>query len=896
MKRSFPNVAAIICVFALVTACGGSSGNTTNSDNGASQDNGVGDAFVNFESGQVRPLALSADGTRLYATNTPNATLDIFAVSDNGLAQIQSIPVGLEPVAVATYGNDEVWVVNHLSDSVSVVDVSVEPARVTKTLLVGDEPRDIVFASTNRQLAFITATHRGQNGPDDTPIDPELETSGVGRADLWVFDATNTGASLGGDPLSVTTLFGDSLRALVSSVDGSKIYASVMHSGNQTTAIGENQLAKPGPTTSKDGALQPDTGLIIQFDGDTWRDETASDKDLNGTIYNSLVPFSLPDYDVFELSAQSNPAVLRKISSVGTTLFNMAINPVSGALYVSNTEALNVNRFEGHSTTASTLTGNFAQSRITTINSDSLAVSNLNPHLDHAQPQATASERSLSVAQPVGMVLSDDASTLYVAAFASKKVVAYNSEDLAAGAIENTAANQVALSGGGPTGLVLDRSRKLLYVLTRFNNSISTIDVDAMTETDTVALHNPEPITVKDGREFLYDASNTSGHGDSSCGLCHVFGDTDALAWDLGNPDASVQTNPNAFVNNFLKPDNTAVFHPLKGPMTTQSLRGLANAGPMHWRGDRTGISAENNESLELAAFKDFNVAFPELLGREQPLSAEDIEKFAQFALTIHYPPNPIRALDNSLTASQARGLDTYMNKPTTGEIFTCNDCHTLDPANGHFGTSGHSSVEGSDISQEFKVPHLRNMYQKVGKFGNSGRFSGTEGDFGPQIRGYGFMHDGNMDTLDNFFKGEVFSFATDPQLNETMRQEVVDFVMAFDTNLAPVVGQQITLSSATGPDTDSRLELLMQRALVDTPGPECDLIAKGVVEGKTIGYLLQADDQFMSDTAELLNTSDLRDRALQAGGEITFTCVPPGTGQWMGIDRNLDGTLDGQL
>ena len=30
-------------------------------------------------------------------------------------------------------------------------------------------------------------------------------------------------------------------------------------------------------------------------------------------------------------------------------------------------------------------------------------------------------------------------------------------------------------------------------------------------------------------------------------------------------------------------------FHPLKGPMTTQSLRGMANDGSMHWRGDRTG-------------------------------------------------------------------------------------------------------------------------------------------------------------------------------------------------------------------------------------------------------------------------------------------------------------------
>ena len=31
-----------------------------------------------------------------------------------------------------------------------------------------------------------------------------------------------------------------------------------------------------------------------------------------------------------------------------------------------------------------------------------------------------------------------------------------------------------------------------------------------------------------------------------------------------------------------------ADFHPMKGPFTTQTLRGLRNSGAMHWRGDRS--------------------------------------------------------------------------------------------------------------------------------------------------------------------------------------------------------------------------------------------------------------------------------------------------------------------
>ena len=43
------------------------------------------------------------------------------------------------------------------------------------------------------------------------------------------------------------------------------------------------------------------------------------------------------------------------------------------------------------------------------------------------------------------------------------------------------------------------------------------------------------------------------------------------------------------------------------------SVRG---AGPMHWRGDRTGQSHTPDETLEMQAFEDFNVAFTGLLGR----------------------------------------------------------------------------------------------------------------------------------------------------------------------------------------------------------------------------------------------------------------------------------------
>src|SRR5215831_16023174 len=104
-----------------------------------------------FESGQVRPLA--RDGNYLYAVNTPTGRLEIFKTGTT-LKHVGSVPVGLEPVAVAIHGS-QAWVVNHLSDSVSIVDLSPGPgkARVVRTLLVGDEPRDIVFAGPHASRA-----------------------------------------------------------------------------------------------------------------------------------------------------------------------------------------------------------------------------------------------------------------------------------------------------------------------------------------------------------------------------------------------------------------------------------------------------------------------------------------------------------------------------------------------------------------------------------------------------------------------------------------------------------------------------------------------------------------------------------------------------------------------
>ena len=68
--------------------------------------------------------------------------------------------------------------------------------------------------------------------------------------------------------------------------------------------------------------------------------------DSDGNDRSAFVPFTLPDYDVFEIDAETL-AESRRLSGVGTILFNMVVNPVDGTLYVSNLDSNNHIRFSG---------------------------------------------------------------------------------------------------------------------------------------------------------------------------------------------------------------------------------------------------------------------------------------------------------------------------------------------------------------------------------------------------------------------------------------------------------------------------------------------------------------------------------------------------------------------
>jgi len=940
-------------------------------------------SFVAFESGPVRPLAISPNGAKLFAVNTPDNRLEIYKVEDFGLVSKGSVPVGLEPVAVAARTDTEVWVVNHLSDSISILTLDANGWRVTRTLLVGDEPRDIVFAGTGGNRAFITTAHRGQHRTHSSISgvtgagDPQLTTAGVDRADVWVFDAAALplDTTLGGTPLEIVTMFGDTPRALAVSPDGNTVYAAVFHSGNQTAPASEGLICdgfgsagscsgdgitspnglgsgnipggNPGPAQNSSSEAAPEVGLILKYDNGSgqWRDE-------RGLNFSNAIRFNLPDQDVFTINANTL-AVGTDYPHVGTILFNMVTNPVNGNIYVSNTDANNAVRFEGPGGGGSTVQGNIARSRITVITPGTGDVEprHLNKHIDYGVLPAPAGIKAHSLANPVEMVVSSDGATLYVAAFGSSKVGVIDTADLENDLLWDDAgaefdptvesANYIDVSGGGPSGLVLDESSNRMFVYTRFDNGISIVDTNTGTETGHVNFHNPEPANVIDGRFMLYDALQTSSNGEASCSSCHVFGDFDSLAWDLGNPDDANHHNPQVINLGIGAPgdiNGTGVlteFSSMKGPMTTQTLRGMETSGHMHWRGDRSngffGEDSPNTNDSDLS-FRNFIVAFPGLVGMDIDLSGgpganpafeADVQSFADFMLDVRLPPNPVRALDNSLDTDQQAGRDFYFGDHGGNDCsdglcfpgaegvfgFSCNGCHTLDASQGFFGTGGNASFENEP--QILKIPHLRNLYQKVGMFGvpdNSFTNAGDNAHKGDQVRGTGFLHDGSEDTLFRFFQAVVFNNSPGNNAGfdggDNQRRDVEQFMLAFDTDIAPIVGQQATLDGGNLGIVGGRITLLEQRARANFTSlvlggavKECDLIVSALVAKVRRGWLYQpGTDDYRTDRVAEPAVSRASLEALAGGTaqELTWTCVPPGSGVRVALDRDEDGFLDG--
>ncbi len=869
--------------------------------------------FVNWESPHVHPLDSTPDGKTLLAVNTPDARLEVLSLP--WLTKTQSIPVGLDPVSVRVRNNREAWVVNHISDSISIVDLKREVT--IATLYTDDEPTDVVFAG-NPQRAFVSCSQANT---------------------ILVYDPQNPHL-----PPERINVAGEEPKALTVSKDGSKVFAAVFESGNSSTLVSGGFVGLFGEPPFPQGATDPDNpygglspapndgdqfnpplnpslptpppvGVIVKKDAaGKWRDDNS--KDWSAYISGDkadrsarIEGWDLIDHDLVVIDA--NTLDVSYVDQLMNINMALSINPKTDEISVVGTDATNEVRFEP------VINGVFLRVNMATVDLDKgqVSITDLNPHLNYQQRQIPADQRKQSIGDPRAVVWDNRGEHVYVAGMGSNNIVVMNDKG------QRDTENDVIAVGEGPTGLVFGKgnNKHLLYVLNKFDSSISIVDTWERTEIQRRSLFDPSPQAIKAGRKHLYNTVETSGLGHISCGSCHVDARTDGLAWDLGDPSGSMEAIDHQNLG-FGNPILSAFFeehHPMKGPMTTQTLQDIIGKEPLHWRGDRDSLA-------------HFNPAFEKLQANDRQLDTEEMKEFSDFLATIHFPPNPYRDIDNTLptdmdlsnqyttpllgdagiplpNGNAQRGLELFQ-APNRLAVFdlSCNNCHTMPTGLGTaqvFDGERFSPLMDDDVPRHglvsgdgqsnvtIKIPHLRNLHEKVG----------MEVSNNTSTRGFGFSHDGAVWSLAQILSSQLFLFD-----NIQDQADVIAFLMSFSGSDLPIkdgsdldsppgtlskdshagVGQQITLNSLyLNQDKLSRLRKMIAMADAGKLGL--------VVKNRSRGFAYMGNNLFQSDRASKTLSLKKLLRRISKRNPLTFTLVPKGSEIRMGIDRDSDGIYD---
>jgi YVTN family beta-propeller protein len=794
--------------------------------------------FFHFESPHVHPLELTPGRTRLLAVNTVDARLEVFDVlgSPQHLLHARSVPTGLEPVTVRARGESEAWVVNHVSDSITVVDL--DSGRVKATIRCGDEPCDVVFAGTPPR-AFVTLSQRNEVAV----LDP---------------------ADLAAAPVRIA-IAGEDPRALVT--DGSTVYAAIFECGNDTTIIDASVVGTgvspypgaPNPVPNAPGLpggfsppidpslpQPPETGQIVRKASDgRWRDE-------NGADWSAAVGWDLHGHDLAAIDADT--LAVSYLGGLMTT--PMALAPRGdGTLVAVGTDAHNLVRFEPN------LNGVFLRVEAAVIDpaAGSAGRFDLNPHLDYATRTVAPDQRALGLGDPRGVVVSGDGTRVFVTGMGSSNVAAVSIPDGARLALGQT--------GEGPTGIALDEvDGGRIFTLNRFDGSISVLDAGSLATLATAKYFDPTPQALRDGRPFLYDTHLSSGLGIASCASCHIDARMDQLAWDLGDPAGA------------MKPfDQQCDFggggcedwHPMKGPLVTQTLLGLAGDAPFHWRGDRGSLA-------------EFGHAANTLLSNPEDFTPREMARLEAYLSSISRMPNPNRNLDGSLSTNVDGGNAVIgAGLFATGVLAGGADC-ILCHSNPKGGSAFVLSPALSQQQQNVKVPHLTNLLEKTG-------FDKTSS---ANNRGFGYEHDGAVASVIEFLENPGFDgFAVAD--GAAMRRDVRAFLFSFDEATHASVGAQVTLGGLTPGTVAQRDELV---ALVGAGAG--DLVVRVTSDAGGRSYALIPSKgggatRFQSDVlGESVDLSAL-DGLLGPSTTATYTMLPSGFGL-VALDRDRDGFLDG--
>ena len=597
-----------------------------------------------FVSPHASPIAIS--GGRVFVVNTPSDTVDVINRKTRKI--IARVNVGIDPVSIAVRPDGkEVWVSNHISDSVSVIDN--DPKRPTYLQVIAtiqefdpqtkatrfDEPVGIAFASNDKAYVALSS---------------ENEIAVINVVTREVITRLPITAQ---DPRAIT-------------VRGDRLYVIPFESNNKT------QLS--GGTGKIDGDL-------VTFDAH--KHSIANNNVLSlGAVVDIVKHPRVPDRDLYIFDTRTDKLV-EVVDTLGTLLYGLTVDSM-GRVFVAQTDARNdVNGRAGTKKHGLKEMENRAfLNRITSVGFKD--GSSEKPKFIDLEPLAPKHpEKGKALATPFAIEISADDSTLVVSAAGSDKLFTVD-------AVSGAVLGRVDV-GAAPRGIALESASgkaSQAWVLNAVANTVSLVDVsDAASPklVDTIPLEDPTHPTVKRGR-IAFNTASASTTGTFSCASCHPDGHTDQLLWVLKTP---IVTGGNQIM-----------------PRSTMPIRGLRDTAPFHWDGipgdPYGGINSANirrnvpaNSSVDDPTSSTRHLIDAGLAttmhmegdktvndeGKAGALSAAERDDMATFLLSVPYPPAQRRAYTNVVSGAAIQGFKLFhidgdrQGKPKPN---VCGNCHRM--------------------------------------------------------------------------------------------------------------------------------------------------------------------------------------------------------------------------
>jgi len=700
-----------------------------------------------FQSPQVNAIALDEHKNMLLVANTTSGTLSMYRAGmlpgDPGKALWAEVRVGIDPVGVAVRpraSNDEpalVLVTNHISDSISVVDIGRK--MVVQTLqafdangvTTTDAPTGVVFAGPDR--AFVAL--------DD-------------RDEILVVDFDASGhATIHPERLPIP---GQAPRAMT--VVGDRLLVGVFESGNQTEfpMCGPLDTADTRPFLPGDPwdegcqfynrfietlvvndiatfDIDLEFGAIVEF--------AAQNPNIGGEV---IIDRDRPDRDLLVYDVDALGAPVQVIEGISTLLYGMESS--GGRVWI--TSAHGRNDLDG----LDDLENRMFENRVS--------------YLDCAPDCGPAVHRDLDqnpfgvpVPTPYGVRASANGGQLVVSVSGSDGrpglpgdpgtdipgLVVLDADGSVLGHVPTGAIPQSVALASDAAG-----DAATAYVLNTVDSTVSIVDVSdpaAPVVLDTFPVGN-DPVSpeVRLGRTMFMSA-RASTSGNFSCESCHPNGNTDQLIWTINTVESPADVPEcNAFEENCPE------------PRTTMPVRGLRDTLPLHWLGNLADpfenhpdqlfqpeddgapdcdleTDGENgcarhlvNASLSGVMCDQAGGCATGPSGLPGALTEAERDALAHFLMSVPYPPSPTRRPDDSLSATALQGVADFFTDldglgvgsaaSGVGQAvgfapITCADnsggCHALP-----LGASTNSLTVGA-----FDAPTMRGIWDRHVQFSN---------------------------------------------------------------------------------------------------------------------------------------------------------------------------------